>query len=70
MSSLINPIPTFLMMFRVSHIIELFVYPKVNETINQIEEAFLDNLMEKDWLDNVTKDRCMDKVNTWLHQII
>ena len=35
----------------------------MNKTINEIETAFLDNLMEKDWLDEVTKQGCVDKVS-------
>ena len=35
---------------------------KVNETANQILNAFTERLMEKDWLDDITKDRCRNKV--------
>ena len=36
---------------------------KVNETADQIVEAFIERLMDKDWLDEKTKDRCVEKVS-------
>ena len=36
---------------------------KVNETANQIEKAFVQRVMEKDWLDQTTKNRCAEKVH-------
>ncbi|XP_065890272.1 endothelin-converting enzyme homolog isoform X2 [Dysidea avara] len=41
----------------------------VNETANQIEKAFVQRLMEKDWLDQPTKDQCAEKVNAITRQI-
>jgi len=35
---------------------------KVNETANQIEKAFVQRVMDKDWLDEITKERCIEKV--------
>ena len=37
--------------------------PKVNETTVQIEKAFVERVMEKDWLDQTTKEQCVEKVN-------
>jgi len=34
----------------------------VNETTNQIEKAFVERVVEKDWLDQTTKDQCVEKV--------
>ena len=44
----------------------MFIF-KVNETANQILEAFIERLMDKDWLDEETKDRCVDKVSTLVY---
>ena len=38
------------------------VIPKVNETANQIQKAFVQRVMGKDWLDKFTKDQCVEKV--------
>ena len=35
----------------------------MNETADQIVEAFIERLMDKDWLDEKTKDRCVEKVS-------
>lgn len=42
----------------------------MNKTINEIEAAFLYNLMEKDWLDDTTRDHCMDKVHALLQCLV
>lgn len=37
---------------------------RVNDTANAIQKAFIERIMEKDWLDSTTKQRCVDKVNS------
>ena len=37
---------------------------QVNETANQIQMAFIQRVMERDWLDEYTKNQCVDKVNS------
>lgn len=32
--------------------------------------AFLDNLMDKNWLDDVTKQRCVDKVSEYVQCMV
>ena len=35
---------------------------KVNDITTQMEKAFVQRVMEKDWLDNITKEQCLVKV--------
>ena len=40
-------------------------YFQVNDTANEILETFTDRIIAKDWLDDVTKERCIDKVHSY-----
>lgn len=42
---------------------------KVNDTATAIENAFIERIMEKSWLDNTTKERCVDKVHAITRQV-
>ena len=42
----------------------------MNKTIDDIETAFLDNLMDKDWLDDATKQSCVDKVSDYMQCMV
>lgn len=42
---------------------------RVNDTFTAIEKVFIDRIMENDWLDATTKQRCIDKVNAIIRLI-